>query len=301
MEENILSDKAAACLLGIAIGEGMGIPADGLTPYEVLSRFGRIAGFFPGADSDPGDYGRETKFAGTLATALCSGSIPDLAEIARKAREGIKEGESGRLSLSSSAVVSLSLRVSKTPVSGLVSACKAIASGMGLSPADTIAVFSYAFILGEAASNSASLSTPYDNYESDNSLLARTIAMCAMAEGKVGIKGDERVSEKLLFVRHKLGNCFWDSPRVFAVLGQKASAADAAARAIYAFLRTPDDFSAACDAASLGGCASLNAALVGGLVGAYGGVSRIPPDLSGSVKNGMKIEAVGKRLGRAGT
>jgi ADP-ribosylglycohydrolase len=89
---------------------------------------------------------------------------------------------------------------------------------------------------------------------------------------------------------------YWDIPRFFGVIGQRENAPDTVARAVYAFLRTPEDFSSVCSVASLGGAASLNAMAVGGLVGAYGGVSRIPKDLVDGVRNGAKIEVVGRKL-----
>lgn len=295
MEEEFLSDKASGCLLGLAIGEAMGLPADGMTPYEVLSKFGRIEGFFAGSSGVLGAYGPETTCVGTVASSIIEAkAIPEMKALVEKACHGT--GGSDLVVLSFMVPVSLSLRMTGAKDEDLAKACKAVSSEMGLSKMDSLAAYAFSLMLAETMVNSASLTTPYELYESEASLLSKIASFCRRAESTIGTGLGESLCERLSFARKRLLGKFWDTPKFFGVLGQKATATDAVARAAYAFLRTPDDFSAACDAASLGGTASLNAALVGCLVGAYGGMARIPKHLSDNVKNGTKIEALARRL-----
>jgi hypothetical protein len=183
MEENILTDKAPACLLGLAIGEGMGLPADSLTPYEVLSRFGKIAGFFQGPSPILGDYGRGTACAGRIASDIVvSNKIPDPFPLSPSQ----DVAERTRLAFPAAAPVVLFLRNAKVAEPDIAKACKGIASGLGMNGEEGLAVCVYAYMLGEAAANSAALATPYDTYESDNSLLSRVIKMSAEAEKRGG-------------------------------------------------------------------------------------------------------------------
>ena len=300
MEEEFLSDRASACLLGLAVGEAMGLPVDGMTTYEILGKFGRIEGFFRGSSGVPGDYGAEAIAVGTVSAAIIDAkSIPNLKMLVESVLATPHGEGSARLLFSVLVPISLSLRMVKAGEGDLAKICKEVAAEMGLSKNDALAAYAFSLLLGEVFVNSSSLATPYELYESEKSLIARIADFCAKAEASVGVSPKDSLYERLSFAKKKLSGKFWDTPKFFGVLGQKPTATDAMTRAAYAFLRMPDDFASACDTASLGGLASVNAALVGCLVGAYGGMSRVPKHLVDNVKNGPKIEAIGRRLVKA--
>ena len=85
MEENVLLDKAPACLLGLAIGDALGLPVYGMTPYEIAIAFGKLAGFMPSSAGVAGKYGSEATCIGMVSSMIVSDkSIPEPKQICDK-------------------------------------------------------------------------------------------------------------------------------------------------------------------------------------------------------------------------
>lgn len=70
--------------------------------------------------------------------------------------------------------------------------------------------------------------------------------------------------------------------------------------ALYAFIKSPDDYLATVERAiRAGGDVDTTAAIAGAISGAYNGVSSLPSGLAGSVKDSEEIHALGEQLYRA--
>ena len=65
MDKDVLADRFSGCLLGMAMGDALGSPADGLSPFLAIKRFQHLDGFFRG-----GRYGFATSLALNLAGAV---------------------------------------------------------------------------------------------------------------------------------------------------------------------------------------------------------------------------------------
>jgi len=66
-----MRSKFAGCLLGVAIGDSLGMPVEGLSAEEIKERFGRVEDFLPSPDGFPaGEYTDDTEMTLLLAKSI---------------------------------------------------------------------------------------------------------------------------------------------------------------------------------------------------------------------------------------
>lgn len=286
IENEILRDRFSGCLLGLAAGDSMGRPVDGMTPYEIRTKYHHVDGYFDSPGYKAGDTAVGTKHALETTNALikASGKI-----------EGIDipkfSDQDQRHLLARIAPLGLAACGTACDERVLSVACRKIA-GEGVSKPDVMGLFVFASMVRECAKDPGSISSPYELYSSDSSLLVRTINTCRKAEKLMDC--DFPLSDRLSFVQKKL--CAgWDPLTLYGALGQPSDIGGALTATVFMFLRAPDEFSSVCDSVGLGGpAASTVAAAVGALVGAYVGVGAkaFPKDMKDCLSENGKIESI---------
>ena len=296
MDIDFLKDKFAGCLLGLAIGDAMGAPVEGMTPYQVISKFGYVDGFFPQSNRGlpSGKYTAQTLSAIYMAKAMIrANGVFDQAEASKamgelesKHPQGV---DVGRTMLAKAVPVGMLAAATGMDGQELANACRSLAPPG--SKRNALAMFLTASAIREIIRNHAELSKPHELYDADRSLLARLASMAMKSEAKFEDDDAERLGPRLDFARRKLMTN-WDLPRFIGTNGIGGDAAETVAIAIFSWLRAPDEFSTICNTVSMGGPASMNGALVGALVGATMGASLMPSDMKDQAENGPKIESL---------
>lgn len=294
MDKETLKDKFAGSILGLAIGDAMGVPVNGLSPFQVMTRFhAPIDGFYPGNGQPAGKYSSEAAAALNLASAVEKAGrfdLNSLTEVSKKIPYSPSDGAKTVFSR----FVPISLYAAATGMEGqeFVNNCKQIGSSIGLQKKDLLAVFIFAETLRSVVRNSTELTKPYELYDSDNSLLSRLIQMTVKSEVKFGEDGlEDRLSEKLVYVRRRL-QTNTDLPEFFGVIGKFGGIAESLQSVLFGYMCAPDDFGTICRMVSMGHSASIHGAMVGSLVGATTGLALLPQDMKDQLDKGIMIETL---------
>lgn len=323
MDKAELADKFRGALLGMAVGDALGMPAQGLSPYEVAKSFQLIDAFYPlrSKGIEAGQYTSASQLALIVARSIAKskgvdkGSVEEgygsisspktLPDDVRNPMEKLRAGY-GDASAASSASCSFLPRmipvglwasVAKPSDGDLLRACKTVALPSHGHRAAVIAGYVVAKVVMECVRDSSSLGSPYDMCESDKSLLSRVGAVVRQAESKLSEDelGNDRMWMRLQEVGARL-QAKATVQEVYGLFGQGDDARTVASVAIFCFMSAPDDFTSVMTVASLGGESAVRAAVVGGLCGAFSGDEFMPPDMVEHVENSMRIGALGNML-----
>ena len=290
MDKDFLKDRFTGCLLGMAIGDALGAPVDGLTPLQVMSRFHTpIDGFFATKSRGlkPGDYTEHSKAAFQIAIDITNNSGWN--------------SESIKTTIQPLPTSCLFSRV--TPIALLVAGknletkqmfeyLEQVVANCELRKADFLALLIFSDLIREIIRNPKQCEKPYDLYDSDDSLLGRIVKKCWTTESKITEEEiQDRLGDHLDIVRRKLmSNSSLHA--FYGINGSRDDTHSALAMAMFAFMRVPDDFGTICKMVSLGGPATLYGSLVGALVGASMGASLMPLEMKDNVKNGIRIQSL---------
>ena len=321
MDRQVILERMAGCLVGTAIGDALGAPANGLSPYAVSFRFQRIDGFYGSLGREPGQYGSVTcRAIATAASIAKDGRFSKetfaKAQVDFMRRNAAKwspdEGEQSLLHGDNSALLG-------TDTLDPAFLTRAIPIGMAFSKnengdremSDAVKVatnltssikraslcgFVVAKAVKEIIRNGHLLTKRSEAYDSGNSFLSRLQGICMNHESKweQGENADT-LWKRLLSVRRFLQSDM-STEAFVGTHGNGNSCLEAVPFALFCFLREPDDFRSVNVAASMGGAASLNAAMVGAFVGACVGAPSIPERLKGSVEHMGQIATLAERL-----
>lgn len=315
MNDEALLDKFAGCLLGLAYGDAIGMPAEDLKPVQVWSRFQWIDGFFdcPRTSQKGGHYTAVTQLsmlqAMTIVTSGLDGpenfaAAMKAAEAASKARWsrwkwGIAENKTGPSHLQDilpARMVPLGLffAAKPSPDTELLKACKKMAAP-NISKAAILGSFAVAWAVKELVRHKESLASLDEIYLADNSMVSRLVGMCRKIEDKIDPEIGNELWRRLDFARKKTDA--GAKVEEFAGLnGNGWGHLESVPFSLFCFLRGPDDCKSVFSAANMGGASSLNAALVGALVGAHVGSGYIKETTPTAVEGAARIIEVSKRL-----
>lgn len=324
MEKDVLLDRVAGCLLGMAVGDAMGMPAIGMTPYEVMLYFQSIDGFYgtrvESPNGKPGFYTGVTELGIVSAGSIIrKGGVIDAADMAsahlefskhkparwNQATTNVMFNESGEMAtcrdaefLGKMMVVGLLAAAKGWHDQELASECKKVANFTTTHKPTVLAGFSLAKVTSQIVKNKKSLGGPLELYDMDTSLLASIVGTCSRAELGFGDEDRDKLSGRLMFARRSLQSK--KSIELFAAANGTAATANLAVPlALFSFMYSPDCFDQVGVVAGLGGASSINAALVGGLVGAYSGAGVIPAGLRDQVENSGKIMGISEKFAAA--
>lgn len=297
MDKDFLLDRFSGCMLGLAIGDALGAPAEDMTAFQVMNKFhAPIDMFYPYQSFKPGKYTCETMTAMNIVDALINGQGKFDEATVTAAREKISARCLYDLTMGArtlfSKVVPVGLLCAAHGFEGqeMVNMCKFLAIPE-MKKRDILATFIFSYVVKEIIRNSENLTKPYELYDSDRSLLSRAIEFCHGSEAKFEKEaGETSLSEYLGFVRKKL-MVNWDLLKFSGMIGSSTGMAEALSIALFAYLQAPDDFSTICKTVSLGGPASLHGAMIGALVGATIGGALVPSDMKDLVEKGVTIES----------
>ena len=300
MDRDFLLDRVSGCLLGIAIGDAIGRVADNLTPFEVISRYHFLDGFHSDKNRgiDAGQYGGDARAALMVAKAISEAKgVPtdDACQLCVDRIFASDPHPAGPASNFLSRFIPIGLFAAIKGLSDqeVGNVCK-LFGGTAKKP-DILGGVVLALVVRECIRNFDDLAGPKGLYDEEKSLLGRMIALCIGVEAKLDPPEGPSLSEMLGYARRKL-MARDDVAKFHGIIGPRPLVNESLTRGLFQFLSCPDDFRTVCKTVSLGGSASLDGAIVGGLVGAYCGTGVFKEDMRGQVKNSVSIEGLATKL-----
>jgi ADP-ribosylglycohydrolase len=318
-----LADKFRGALLGMSVGDALGMPAQGMSPYEVSKSFQLIDAFYPlkRMGMQAGQYTSASQLSLVVTKSIIKSrgvdkkSVEDeyssvtspknLPEDVRECMDKLRGGWGDASAAKSSSCsflprmipVGLWASVARPSDGDLLRACKTVALPSHGDRSAIIAGYVIAKTVMECVSESASLGSPYEMCESEKSLLSRIALVVRQAESKLSEEemGNDRMWMRLQEVGARL-QAKSTAMEVSGIFGQGGDAKTVASVAMFCFMSAPDDFTSTMTAASMGGESAVLAAVVGGMSGAFSGDEFMPADMVEHVENSTKIGALGNML-----
>lgn len=308
MKKNI-ADSFQGCLLGVAIGDALGMPAEGFSQAEIEQKFGKITDFVkPPPDGlcshlNEGQYTDDTQMTIAVAEALIERKGFDPLKIAQKFYQWYLQSDQRGPGFTCREVSSHLMSPSNYKHAAIPSS--GCGSAMRVSP---IGLLYYKNMkkLAEFAAESSRITHTDVRAVAGAQTVAFAIAYFLRAEEKIKDKDFltrtasfiEKTSPE--FSRKIISLEFfkdYEHLEAMNVIGTSGFVAETVSAAFYAFLKTPGNFSqTVLLGANAGGDTDSIASIAGGLSGAYNGLSGIPQKWVSKVENADYLKELAKKL-----
>lgn len=306
MDHDLLLDKYTGCMLGVAIGDALGMPSEGMTPYEVMERMRYIDDFMPSPDGkrEDGTYTGVAQVAMLQAMALVKNGgkwAVGAAEAAyaSTAERGQRRWDPERDLEAIMAPLPFALKAASSPVAdaSLLKICGAsVRTCYPGAPRETVlGGFCVAWLAKEMVRNGHRLKYLQDAYLADGSAFARLVGTCREIEHRFELEGG--LWRRMEFARRKADSGA-SAEEFVGTVGNGWDVGQAVPFGMFCFLTEGDDVRSLFKAASMGGASPLAAGIAGALAGAYAGAGLIKDGLRAEVENSAKIVELARQLWR---
>jgi ADP-ribosylglycohydrolase len=311
----------AGCLIGTAIGDALGTPSSGLSPYVVSLKFQKIDGFYGSPLREPGQYTAVTCRAIATAASISKSGKFDRdtflkAHVDFMGRNSLKwtrdDGESRLaggepLEKCSSETLSPSFLTRAVPIgmafsirdncdkemSDSVKTATMLTSSLKVA---SLCGFVVAKAVREIVRDGQLLTKRSEAYDTGSSFLSRLQSLCMKYESKwENGENSDSLWKRLLSTRRALQSDM-STEAFVGTYGNGNSCLEALPFSLFCFLSGPDDFESVFQAATMGGAAAINAAVVGAFVGACVGAASIPERLKGSVEHMAQMATLAEKM-----
>lgn len=283
-------DKVSGSILGFSIGEALGIPTIGMTPYTVFSRFNKTDSYFMA------DNGKQAEIGDESASLI----IFSRAEIENITIESLKENKKINSLITPYAYIipkALKVAIQQKSRHEIGTFCREIPGNSSIQ--DSLCRFIFGNLIKEIFTGFEN-EGPFALYEGPNSFLTRMIQLAFDAEQKdPTFNYKTSIGERLLFTRNKLMKLDNTVPMFIGINGNTEELPVLLTNAIFLYMRAPDAFSTVIEAASVGGASSKLASMVGCLVGTTIGISKIPPEFRTDLCESVQLEALAIKFANA--
>lgn len=311
--------RVAGALAGQAVGDALGAPADGLSAYDIATRFQKIDDYFGGN----GRFSLATRFGYGLAFAFRKGPSPEASQKAHEQvlvklpNESIEEW--ARLGIVADPKIPMMSRGHATSMgveivaklcplgawsanvdmddNQLLLACKLAALPTHAFRPSILSSFVIVKIIREVIRNHDAYSRSSDLFDKEGSLLHQVVEFCRSVEGKLSPEemNAGSISERLAYTRARLqGRC---RPVEFASLnGHSRDVMEMVTFSVFCFMNRPEEFKAVVESIGFGGKAVVRGAIMGAMIGAFAGIRDVPPSLVRDVDGSDRVLALAKEL-----
>jgi len=321
MNPETLEDKFCGCLLGLACGDAMGMPTEGLSPYEVWLKYQKIDGFYGKGSKNAGSYTGVTQLAllecvtmiasnGSINQKISSEKLLDTKKrgkyrwrspfdrgLERSAEIQTRVAEDDAEFISRCLPFALLSSPNLPDEEGLLKACKEISSLSTIDRYAILSAFAITWVSKELIRNSSAMESLDELCLSDNSMISRLIDICRQVECIIEKK--EKIQDKLS-IRLQQMRTKVDQDRSLeefvGINGNSWRHIEAVPLSLFCFLKGSDDLDSVKNAATLGGASSFVAGMTGALVGCYSGLGFIPEDTRNSIEGQGSIMELSRRL-----
>jgi ADP-ribosyl-[dinitrogen reductase] hydrolase len=308
-----LRDRFAGCLLGGAIGDALGMPAEGLAREQIRATWGALDRFAdPAPDSlcrtlRAGQYTDDTQLALLLAESLIERGAADPEDFGRRVaqwhRTGAHDGRGpGVTSLRAAGNLARGVSWEEAGIFAAGNGTAMRAAPLGLWLCDDFEA------LRRAAGENARVTHTDPLAIAGSEAVAYAIARLAGTETPEALDCAAFVADIAAFVaptsermaraiRHVADLLARPLEEGFAATGTGGFVLETVPAALLAFLRSPGDFAGAVlAAANTEGDPDTLACITGNLSGALLGAGRLPPEWRTGVEDGEKIARLAGQL-----
>lgn len=301
-------EQYVGCLVGLAVGDALGYPVEGLSLRQIREQYGPIGlgDFVSRHGHPPGSYSDDTQLTLAVARALLeAGEKSDQELIKAMAAQFVAWYKSPEMArgpgLSTMAACANLARGIPWNQSGIREA-KGCGAAMRVAP---LGLYYYrdAERLQQVAEQSARLTHLHPTGVAAAVVNAHAISR-VLEKAPVETLLDELLqlagplSGELETALDKVRECADAGPETaFAAIGETGSGEEVLASALFCFLRSPEDYRATVLAGvNSSGDSDSIAAMAGALSGAYNGIDAIPERWARGVENREALETVAREL-----
>lgn len=300
-----IEDRFVGSILGLAIGDAMGMPFEGMYPEQIRSCWNG-KGFQPAARRglEAGQYTDDTLMAICHLKSLMDSGGMDPEDTAQKFIQWFDSGD--LRGIGRATAISMRRLKQGYPWQESGAGGKFAAGNGGAMRIAPVGLFYYNDITALKEAVRQAVVITHSNPEAVAGATAVAYIVARAARGDldpaVAIRdtrefvGDSAVSRNLaraeIFLRNNTG-----PEEALKALGTSGYVVETVASAIFCFLLTPRDFKSTVVNAVMGGVdADTTAAVAGAVSGAFNGVSRIPRDWVTNLENNEMLTAMACRL-----
>ncbi len=298
--------RFAGCLLGLAIGDALGMPVEGMRATSIRKRFGRVRDFLdaPWRMLRAGQWTDDTQMMLCHARSIVDRKGVDPEDTARKFLSWFTSGDwrgIGSSTYESMQRLRAGVPVEESGARGEMAAGNGAA--MRIAPVGLVDCLDLEKLKKDV--RLVSIIT-HDNPEAVAGAQAVAFAVARAARGDldpttlipetVAFVGPSRVSERLLLAEKFLAQDM-DPSEALARLGTSGYVVETVASAFFCFLRTPEDFEETVMCAVEGGLDSdTTGAVAGAVSGAYNGLEKIPTRWREGVEAAEEIRVLAEKI-----
>jgi ADP-ribosylglycohydrolase len=302
-------------MLGMVVGDALGAPARGMTPYQAKKRFQTLDAFYPYGNERPGSYTYAAQLSLICAKAMTKGPYtkslfegeihgakiktvdPETKEALKRLDDAAPRNDCPNKTAESSWLervvpVGLLASVKNMEAKDILGHCLGVAWPTHYHKPSIAYGAAIACVIKSLVTSSEIYSNPYEMFGSEKSLMSRVVAMLKWTDQRVepNWATEEpiwlRAQETWRMLQRRAG------PEEFVgYFGLKNECADAVMLALFLFMRNPGNFKSVQQAAILGGPSNVTAALVGGMCGAYSGKFFLAQDMIDAIENSPRVVA----------
>lgn len=304
-----IQDKFSGCLVGLAIGDALGMPFEGMRSGAIQKRYQQVTEFVPARGLALGQYTDDTKMMFCIAESIAEKGHVDPDDVAQRFIAWFDSGDlrgMGRSCLEG--ILNLKLGVSWRESGRRGKWAAGNGAAMRIAPVGLIDADDLERL--ERDCWAISIIT-HDNSEAVAGATAVAYAIALIVTS--GVNEQAFLQEIASFVgeshvaRHlkkaqSLIEADTPSENALAALGTTGYVVETVASALYCFLRTPSDFLTTVSAAVRGGGdTDTIAAIAGAISGAYNGIANMPEHLVGQVEDSNRLQELGGAIYRLST
>jgi ADP-ribosyl-[dinitrogen reductase] hydrolase len=291
------------CLIGLAVGDALGAPAQGFTRHEIRARWGRIAGFLDGPELRAGQCTDDTQTAVVLAETIVRAGRFDAQSFAQGLVDWWARGYARR------------------PGEGLAEACQRLVSGVvwsdsgstfaGCAAASRVAPIGMRDCVRRGGLADDAVTSSMVTHRDPRAVagavgIAAAVAHLLTAHGPLDVASFVEVTaatcgeyspEMARTIRGLLDLLDLAPRQAMEELGYTGFALEAVPAAIYCFCAARDDFvESVLLPVNTGGAADSIAAMAGALSGAHLGLTAIPPHWTEGVEGSAHLQQLAREI-----
>ena len=301
-----MEDKFIGTLVGLAIGDALGMPFEGMSALEIKEQFGKIYDFMPHPTSKlkPGQYTDDTEMMICLAESIINSKEVVPEDVSRKYLSWYLSGDwrgIGRTTYKALLNLKKGISWQRSGISDKWSAGNGTA--MRVAP---IGLFDWQDLAKLKRDAELDAVITHNNPEAiaGSQAVAFTIARLVSGEVELGNLIDEacefigecELAKRLIYAKRLLEA---NKPPEVALMmmGTSGYVVETVPSALYCFLKSPRDFErTVISCVMAGGDTDAVAAIAGAISGAYNGLKGIPRRWVENVEDSQKIQALAQKL-----
>lgn len=280
-----VAEAFEGCLVGLAVGDALGMPVEGMPPWEIKKRFGQIKGFMPAPQRglEAGQFTDDTQMMLIHAESIVTQGNVDPQDLARRFVRWLSSGEPRGIGRSTFRAIRRLMQGASWQESGETGT---FAAGNGvamrIAPIGLLNAWTPQRLREDV--EKAGIIT-HRHPESLKGGLAVAYAVSRLVfhptldsfiEDVCKFIGPCLVESNLRRAARLLGDNI-PTEEALRILGTTGYVVHTVAAAFFCFLKSPDDFAASTISAVMGGYdTDTTAAVAGALSGAYNGIKAIP-------------------------